>query len=191
MDITLPKDLKKYVIVRILNRILPCTLIFIVLGGILIEWGDVIFKTDNASFQHSCYVVVMILPFVLTGVPHKLVDRTYHGIVTKVDVVTTFDNKSSVKPTREGIYTKNIIFLTVLLDNGKTVRKKVYEGGTKTGQHLSTYNEGDTVFHLYGTNITIVLPDNTDTNVQCAVCGASNEKNIDKCRICEHTLIKK
>ena len=47
------------------------------------------------------------------------------------------------------------------------------------------------VFHLYGTNVTIGLPDSADTSVQCSVCGTSNNINDDKCRDCGHSLVKR
>ena len=188
---TLPKDLKAYGRKKILQRVLPCALMFVSFGLILLEWGTVIFATRNKIFLISCYVVVMILPFVLTGVPHKLIDKTYYGTVTKVDVITALSCKSVVKVGGDMMwYTKNTIFLTVLLENGKTKRVKVYEGQTKLGQHLNTYKEGDKVFHLYGTNVTIVLPGSADISVQCTVCGTSNNINDDKCRDCGHSLVK-
>lgn len=186
----LPKDLKAYGRKKILQRVLPCALMFVSFGLILLEWGTVIFATRNKIFLISCYVVVMILPFVLTGVPHKLIDKTYYGIVKKVDIVTTIDNGSSVKPTREHLYLKNTIYLKIETSNGELIYKKAYSGKAKLLQNIHTYNEGDKVFHLYGTNVTIVLPGSADISVQCTVCGTSNNINDDKCRDCGHSLVK-
>ena len=104
---TLPKDLQIYCRNRILKRVIPCIILISVFATILTLWGSVIFNTDNKAFQTSCYVVVMLIPFVITGVPHKLIDSTYYGTVKKVDIVTTTDNDSSVKPTREHLYGTN------------------------------------------------------------------------------------
>ena len=190
--IPIPKDLKAYCRRQVLKRVLPCIFMFVVFGLILLKWGTVIFATQNKIFLMSCCVAVMILPFVLTGVPHKLIDKTYHGIVTKVDVITALSCKSAVKVGGDMMwYTKNTIILTVLLENEKSIKMKVYEGQTKLGQHLNSYHEGDKVFHLYGTNVTIVLPDSADTRVQCSVCGTSNNIKDDKCRECGHSLVKR
>ena len=186
----LPKDLKAYCKKRVLMRVLPCILMFVAFGLILLEWGTVIFATQNKIYRISCYVVVMILPFVLTGVPHKLFDSTYYGTVKKVDIVTTMDNASSVKPTREHLYLKNTIYLEIETPDGTLIYKKAYSGKARLQQNINTYNEGDLVFHLYGTNVTIVLPDSADTSVQCSVCGTSNNINDDKCRDCGHSLVK-
>ena len=188
----IPKDLKAYCRKQTLKRVLPCAIMFVAFGLILLEWGEVIFATQNKIFLISCYVAVMILPFVLTGVPYKLIDKTYYGTVTKVDVITALSCKSAVKVGGDMMwYTKNTIILTVLLENEKSIKVKVYEGQTKLGQHLNSYHEGDKVFHLYGTNVTIVLPDSADTSVQCSVCGTSNNIKDDKCRDCGHSLVKR
>ncbi len=187
---TLPKDLRKYCRRKILTRIIPCAILVCIFATILMLWGKSIFNTDNKEFQVSCYILVMLIPFVLTGVPHKLIDRTYYGTVKKVDIVTTTDNKSSVKPTRENLYTKNTIYLIIQQPSGKTIYKKVYRGKASFQQNINTYHEGDSVFHLYGTNAVVVLPDTTKATVHCVVCGSSNNIENDKCQDCGHSLIK-
>ena len=109
---TLPKDLQIHCRNRILKRVIPCIILISVFATILALWGNVIFTIDNKAFQTSCYIIVMLIPFAITGVPHKLIDSTYYGTVKKVDIVTTTDNDSSVKPTREHLYLKNTIYCT-------------------------------------------------------------------------------
>ena len=185
---TLPNDLKKYCRNRILKRVIPCIILISVFATVLALWGNVIFNTHNKAFQTSCYIVVMLIPFAITGVPHKLFDSTYYGTVKKVDIVTTTDNDSSVKPTREHLYLKNTIYLSIEQPNGKLIYKKAYSGKARLQQNLNAYNEGDLVFHLYGTKTVVVLPN--DTSVHCSVCGSSNNIADDKCRDCGYSLIK-
>ena len=187
---TLPKDLQIYCRNRILKRVIPCIILINVFATILALWGNVIFNTDNKVFQASCYIVVMLIPFVITGVPHKLIDSTYYGTVKKVDIVTTTDNDSAVKPTREHLYLKNTIYLSIEQPDGKLIYKKAYSGKARLQQNINTYNEGTLVFHLYGTNHVVVLPDANDSSVPCSVCGSSNYIADDKCRDCGHSLIK-
>ena len=137
-----------------------------------------------------CYIIVMLVPFAVTGVPHKLIDRTYYGTVRKVDIVTTTDNDSSIKPTRENMYIKNTVYLSIERTNGKLIYKKAYSGNAKSQQNLNKYCEGDSVFHLYGTNTVVVLPDPNAETVHCVVCGASNNIADNKCRDCGYSLIK-
>ena len=187
---TLPKDLQIYCRNRILKRVIPCIILISVFATILALWGSVIFNTDNKAFQASCYVVVMFIPFVITGVPHKLIDSTYYGTVKKVDIVTTMDNDSAVKPTREHLYLKNTIYLSIEQPDGKLIYKKAYSGKARLQQNINVYNEGDWVFHLYGSNHVVVLPDANDSSVYCSVCASSNNIENNICRDCGHTLIK-
>lgn len=187
---TLPKDLQIHCRNRILKRVIPCIILISVFATILALWGNVIFNTDNKAFQTSCYIIVMLIPFAITGVPHKLIDSTYYGTVKKVDIVTTTDNDSSVKPTREHLYLKNTIYLSIERPDGKLIYKKAYSGKARLQQNINTYNEGDLVFHLYGTNHIVILPDANDRHVHCSVCGSSNSIENDKCRNCGHSLIK-
>ena len=188
---TLPKDLQAYCRKRILKRVIPCIILISILSIILALFGRIIFNTDNTAFRVSCYIVVMLIPFIITGVPHKLIDSTYYGTVRKVDIVTAADNDSPVKPTREHLYLKNTVYLTIEQPNGKLIYKKAYSINARLQQSINTYNAGDAVFHLYGTETVVVLPDANDGYVHCSVCGSSNSIENDKCRNCNHSLIKK
>lgn len=190
MTKNLPKDLLRYCRKRILIRIIPCVILTAFFATILILWGNIMFDINDNVFRASCYFLFLLIPFAVTGVPHKLIDTTYYGKIKKVDIVTTTDSDSSVKPTREHLYLKNTIRLWIEKPNGKLIYKKVYSGKVRLRQHLSTYHEGAFVFHLYGTNTVVVLPNITETTVHCAVCGASNQIDNDKCRVCGHSLIK-
>ena len=187
----LPKDLQKYCRNRILKRVIPCIFLVSSFAIILALWGNVIFRTDNKTFQTSCYIVTMLIPFAVTGVPHKLIDSTYYGTVKKVDIVTTTDNASSVRPSRELLYSKNTIYLSIEQPDGKLIYKKVYSGKARFQQNINTYNEGDLVFHLYGTNTVVVLPDTNDSSVHCSVCGTSNSIENNKCCDCGHSVVKR
>ena len=187
---TVPEDLQIYCRNRILKRIIPCIILISSFATILALWGNIIFNTDNKAFQILCYIVVMLVPFVTTGVPHKLIDSTYYGTVKKVDIVTTTDNDSPVKPTREHLYLKNTIYLSIERPDGKLIHKKAYSGKARLQQNIHAYNEGDVVFHLYSTNIVVVLPDANDSSVHCSVCGSSNDIKNDQCRDCGHSLVK-
>ena len=188
---TLPKDLQSYCTKRILRRVIPCIILISIFATILALWGNFIFNTDNKVFKISCYVVVMLIPFIITGVPHKLIDSTYYGTVRKVDIVTTADSSSSIKPTWEHLYHKNTIYLSIERPDGKLIHKKAYTGKARLQQNINTYNEGDSVFHLYGTDTVVILPEANDTIVHCAVCGSANDVKNNKCRDCDHTLIKR
>lgn len=185
----LPHDLKKQVCKTVLKRAIPCALLLAAFGVLLILWGDRIFNMENEQLKILCYIVTMLIPLAITGVPVKLIDRTYCGEVVDTKVKRTVDNESSIKPTIEHMYYKNTVYLDVRLDNGKVITVKAYEG-RDSDLNPYFYKKGDRVFHLYGSKNTIVLPKENVNAVRCPVCGLLNLKEDDKCKDCWHTLIK-
>lgn len=187
----LPLELKKIIRHKIFRRVVVCLFFLIPIGIALALWENALFETDNQVFKSACYIGMLVVPFVISGIPFKLIDKSFRGKIDKVDIETTVDNSSSAKPTREHLYVKNTIYLSIKREDGKVIRKKAYEGRAKLQQHLETYREGDDVFHLYGTKHIVVLPKKVNTYVQCSVCGDCNVKENELCRNCMSPLIKK
>ncbi len=186
----LPADLQKFVRASVLKRIVVFAVLEAVLAVLLLLWGDLLFRMENPGIRISCYALIFLVPFWVSGVPFKLTDRSFRGTVLKVKVETTVDNASPAKPTVENLYQKNTVHLLIRRDDGKTILKKVYEGKADRQQHPETYKEGDTVVHLYGTKQMVKVPEAADTHVCCAVCGNINSMENETCRKCGHTLIK-
>ena len=187
----LPKDLTLFSIKTALKRVVPCVLMLILFSVALTFWGDVILPIKKEPVKTILYVIVMLVPFAVTGVPYKMLDRTYTGTVQKVEITTTVDNAYHSKPTRESLYYKNTVYFHVMQENGVVIRQKVSEKDARAAQNLEAYKVGDKVFHLYGSTQTIVLPEEKDELVQCAICGEANYKNECHCKLCGHTLILK
>ncbi|MBQ5842544.1 MAG: hypothetical protein IIW63_05270 [Clostridia bacterium] len=187
-----PKDIQKYCVNKVLKRIIPCVLMFAVLLVAIILWGDILIPLDSeyVGLKRFCYLVILSIPFIVTRVPIALFDRTYCGTVKKVDIETTPETYHPAEPTLETVYMKNTIYLSIETPNGKKMRKKVYTGRANDAQHLSTFKEGDKVFHLCETKHTIILPTLSSTHCTCAVCGSVNEISNAVCYQCKHTLVK-
>ncbi len=186
----LPMDMRRCARKQALKRIIPCLFLIVLFGIVLILWGGRIFNNTNDTFRITGYILIMLLPFALTGVPFKLIDRTYLGEVTDVSLITTIDNESSIWPTIEGAYRKNTVYLTVKLPNGRQIRKKVLEARVGSLQPIEHYRKGDCVFHLYGSRYTVIVPKSQNTQIVCAVCGTTNSTDDIVCRSCGHTVIK-
>ena len=189
-DNKIPYDLKRYSRNYALKRILACVVMLALLGTALALWIDIIFSPKLVSFKILFCIVVMAVPFILTGVPFKLFDRTYCGTVERVDVETTVDSDAKSKPTWQTLYWRNIVYLTVRCEDGKLIKSKVQSERVSAHHNEDLFKAGDKVFHLYGSKYTVILPKKSDTHVECAVCGSSNNIENDRCRNCEHTLVK-
>ncbi len=196
----LPKDLKIYCRKQILKRAVPCAILTVVFATILLLGGSIIFNTDNKVLQTSCYTVVMLFPFAITGVPHKLIDRSWTGIVTEICV----KEKTGTYTAGGGKafpYVKNVICLKVRKDNGKEKYIFAREFGVRSHagfsvpnegdvtQHLDEYSVGDQVYHFYGLKHYYIVKKNSEM-VDCVVCGSQNPKERSNCLSCGHALIK-
>ena len=104
--ISVPKDLRKYVFRTIMKRLIPCIALIIVFSVVLLLWGDVIFNTNNKLLKAICYIIILILPIFITGLPRKIKDKTYYGEVENVCISTTTDSSLSIKPVLENLYRK-------------------------------------------------------------------------------------
>jgi hypothetical protein len=187
----LPENFKNFARKKILKRVIPCAVLLCGLALLLAFFGKEMFPTDIAIARYSFYLIGMLIPFAVTGVPFKLIDHSYCGTVEKVSIKTTTDNHTPMKPTRENSYSKNTIYLSVRLKDGSCIRRKAYEGPAKLQQHLNTYSVGDFVFHLYGSSYTVVIPANPTQQAQCPICGEYNDPSADTCRSCNGLLIQK
>ena len=187
----LPDNFKNFIRRQILKRAISCAILFFGLVLILAFFGKNLFPTDIAIARYSFYLIVLLIPFAVTGVPFKLIDRSYCGTVEKVTIKTTTDNSETQKLNIVYLYVKNTVYLSIRQSNGKRMHKKVYEGKAKYQQHLDTYQVGDLVFHLYGSQHTIVIPDKKSKQIQCPICGNWNEQEADFCKNCDAFLIKK
>lgn len=166
------------------------------LAIVLIAVMIVIFEKYGTSYEdidvlkYFFYTALFIASFFVTKIYLIFTDTDYCGVVKKVDVETVLDNKSAAKPSMELMFRKNVTYLTVEDETGKTFRKKAAENPRTPNSDTEVYKVGDKVLHLHGTGITVVLPTAADTRCQCAMCGGSNDKTDDVCAHCGFPLIK-
>ena len=118
MKYELPRDLKSYTRNFILKKLLVLAALLAVFGTILFFLGERIFNFDNVGLKILCYIITLLIPFRISGVPAKLIDSTWRGQVTDINVDLTTDSDSPSKPTRETLYTKRTVYLTVVTPEG-------------------------------------------------------------------------
>ena len=194
----LPRDLRIFVTKAVLKRVVPCLLLLVTFSVALIFWGDVILPIEKEIVKVIVYTMVMLVPFVVTGVPHKMIDSTWVGEVLETKIVEENSFTNEVRPRMYG--SVNVI-LNVKMPNGKT--KEIKLQGSTFAKHVNLlfaasgnanqtedfYSVGNTVFHLYSSSQYIVLPKAADKTVQCPICGIKNDKTHEKCDSCGHSLI--
>ena len=183
----LPRDLRGHVRKAVIKKITPCVLLLIAFGGAMYLFGERIFELVPPAVRVGAYVLAMLLPFVITRVPFCLFDRTFVGKVKHVHVQNEYVAVKGLAGSNLHISRTlaTFVYLTLDLPDGKEKRIKTVQSG-----FIEEFKPGDTVFHLYGTNHTIVLPEMAGDHVECPVCGDDNRVELIACHSCGHTLIK-
>ena len=200
----LPEDVKKYLQKKITSRIVKCVLLELAVMLLLIFMGERLFSGLGMVGQILAYIVLMILPFIIMGVPLKLIDKSWQGEVIDVEVKTTAAFTKDVKAKQ---YTENSVWLTIKKSNGDIIYKKFAAFSSrgkpynptqafwsikdvKPEHFLGKYNIGAKVFHFYGFEHLLLVDENNKSTTTCIVCGQENDQSKRKCWECGHSLIE-
>lgn len=185
----LPADLQRFAKRAFLKRAVPCVLLLLTFATVLFFFGDTLFSLKETLHKVVVYTLVMLLPFAITGVPHKLIDRTFYGTVEKIDLEMRNVSKTA-RPTYGSWYVKKTYVLTVRTLDGRLVKQRGQNSGAKIEHTADIYKIGDGVFHLYGSKHVVVFPESSEISLICPVCGGFNYSDARTCRDCGHTLIR-
>ena len=197
----LPKELRIRARIAVLKRIIAFVLLFLGFGTILFFWGEIIFKSDSVLFKAICYTIVMLLPFFITRMPFKLIDRTWSGEV--VDIGVKQENCVTTIAERPLAYIKNHLVLKVKHPNGKikkhtamtleAKRTKADDRNFALGKienQMDRYKIGDMVYHFYGYKYLHVVSKSPDAKKHCISCGCTNGMDRSNCWNCNLHLIE-
>ena len=200
MNKRLPNDIVKY----INRKVARCVIIFVILESIaigisILSW-EYLATNTNIVFHICILFFLYIIPFFASGLPFKLIDKSWSGVVTEV-----FIKEETGTYTSGGIrsfpYVKNVIYLQVQKDNGKEVRVVAREFGIRSRagfpvpnegdvtMHLDEYCVGDRVYHFYGLKHNYIVKNKSEI-IECVICGSHNQKERSDCLNCGYTLIK-
>ncbi len=199
----LPYSLKRKRRNLILCRIALCVVLFSVFLFVILACGDKLFSVPEKYevTRSLIYLLVLLLPFVITGVPIKLIDRSWSGTVAAVDVKESVGAyKRSLG--RYGIYTKHDLVLRITKDDGHEIEYTALSLGVKykpsqefseVGKieyHTSEYRVGDRVHKYYGFKYLYISNRNDQDGKHCIVCGSNNNIEHKKCWSCNSELVK-
>ena len=196
----LPKDISAYVRNKTIKRILllVALLAAFALANIYL-WNE--FKNTNAAVHALFVAISVILPFIISGVPLKMIDKSWRGEVISTEI------REETGVYMHGIhavpYTNHVIILKVKKDNGEIREVRAAEYGSRNRlrgeevpnegniqHHMNDYGKGDLVYHFYGMPHNFVVSRDVNRPINCVICGYQNPKSDEKCSNCGHTLIK-
>ncbi len=172
---------RRHIQTYVLKHTVPFVLLEIAAVLIILFFGERLIPEKYAVIRTSTYIFLLLLPFSSTRFPAPLMDKSYRGIIRKVEMDTSLTTHDSMF-LRGQLYTRMRVMLMIDA-GGNMLYEKAYDGDAKYGKNLDKYKEGDEVLHLYGTDRIVVLPHDADVAWECPLCGHINimEKNI-----CDH-----
>ncbi len=206
----LPISLQQKRARNVLVRVIPCILLLFLFASAIILWGDMIFPFDKSydggSFIFAkiiTYAFILALPFLITGVPFKLIDRSFSGVITNIEIKETM-GVYSTGIGKNRYYPKNDLILTIECDNGKTIKYTAMSLGMRrftsasdsviNGRielHDERYRVGDKVYKYYGFKHLFTLQNDKRDAKHCIVCGTVNRSHDKKCWGCKCDLVYK
>ena len=177
-----PSSVKKRVRIDILKRfamLLICSAVAYVIADYVIQITPSDAKQGQINSVLSI-VLIMIVPFILSGIPLKLIDKSWYGEILHLEVVTANDNEIDV-PDKIPI-TQTALIRT---PSGKLYKREIYDEGTILHDNSGEiYRVGDTVAHIYGTQyLAPIRIFNKDRPNVCVYCG---HKDVDENKICRN-----
>ena len=203
-NISLPKDIQRYVRKKIISNVLY----FVFLEALAAALNCFTFNSLSSKLEAGLHALMMIalqiVPFVISRFPFNVIDKTWCGEVVAVNIETKNDAFFAGGKTHS--YTNHQIMLDVKKENAKIVTitaKEVGEPNPETRgllgytvpnqgdikAFINDYSEGDTVYHFYGIPHYYIAKKQSDKN-DCVICGTQNSSERDTCLNCGYSLIK-
>ena len=188
--IIIPEDLKKIGRNKIIGRIVAFEILFVA-SVLILYFADDWFNTVSIENKIITYIFFLVLPFVMSGFPHKLIDKTWSGTVVKAEIRRVLCKDYNYKYWY-GKKWKPVV--DVLKDKDDFVTETTTNVNLKENGDLDMYSKGDKVIHVYGCEYLYVIPKKATDPVVCVVCGMKNYNKEDNarnrgyCKSCGHSL---
>ena len=196
--VKIPDDVRDYIRKKTALRILKLILLEAVILTFILFIGERVFEYFDVVPRLIIYIMLLVIPFFVTGVPFKMIDKAWEGEIIDVEIKSQYTVTKEAKGNLRG---ENVVWLTVRREGGNisVVKGKSYpykvsnndiSKTIKPEHFLNEYKVGSKVYHLSGLPTLIIVKPDTQSTIDCAVCGQENDFNRKKCWSCGHTLIK-
>ena len=201
----LPLSLKRKRMRNILLRIVLCLFLLFVVIFVIVMWGNKLFpltlqsKAGYKGLQGLFYVILLILPFIISGVPIKLIDKSWSGMITSVKVLENLG--TTPNPRNVIIFPKQDLILTIKTDAGKEIEFTVLSLANAVKPTLEVSNVGKIYYHThefcvgervhkyYGYKHLFVSYEKYHQVKYCISCGSKNTLNEIACWHCGCELL--
>ena len=193
---SLPLSLKQKRARNFTIRIICCILLLLLFIFIIIMWGDKLFPTTLKShmgyngLKIMFYILLLSVPFIVTGTPFKLIDTSWSGTVIDVTVEENLKANGAGRPR---LHKSHDLILTIQTDNGKEIEHTLFSFASpslgKVHYHENKISIGDRIHKYYGFKYPYIIPKNHHQIKVCISCGAANNVDKKRCWHCKSELL--
>ncbi len=189
--VSIPDDVKKYVRKKRFIRYGVRILVFLALMAFVV-WqvfivGHETFERVDIKGRIVCKTVILIAPFIITGMPWKLRDRSFIGIVKTPIVKTFYGHLNNLKEHNKAFNSLYLVIDTPFSKKDK--KKRISTAESKYLQHLDVYRKGNVIYRLDGANCAFRFPTEEDGRRVCVICGLQGHEGWKSCNVCGYNYI--
>ncbi len=189
--VSVPADVKRYARKKRFIRYGIRILVFLALMAFAV-WqvfivGGETFERVGPRGRIIGKTVIMVIPFVITGIPWRLKDQSFIGIVKTPIVKTFYGHVNNLKEQDKAFNSLYLVIDTPF--SKKDTKKRISTAESKYLQHLDVYREGDVIYRLDGANYAFRFPTEEDDRRVCVICGLQGHDGWKTCNVCGHNYI--
>lgn len=190
--VIVPRSVKKKVRREIFTRFIGLA-VLLVIAYFIADWltaGDFENLKFKAAGPTAVAAFIFIIPFIVSGIPLKLIDKSWYGQIISIETETVKAKEKIHYATDRNHYLKQTAL--VKTPNEKLYERRIYDEGTLLHENSGeVYSVGDTVVHVYGTDYLVPVcgpRKEPKDHVVCAYCGYKSLRDKDTdtkiCKCC-------
>ncbi len=142
-------------------------------------------RNNKALTFYAC----VLLDLLATGVPLKLIGRSWQGEVVGVQVKTSTETSNPSKPTSSSWYTANTVILSVKTPKGDVVVEKAESTNSQHSEReIGRYEKGDYVARIHGAEYPAHYKA-ASNETRCVLCGSYSSNDRHECERCGNALV--
>lgn len=194
----IPYDITYYARRQLIKKITRVALLTVAIAVFFVFLGSSIFGERCPLWLTILLsTLITLLPFLLSGLPRRLFDRSFEGVIKKIDAkkVSRTSGRGGVRngygalmganaPRTTTIMINRRYSLLIACADGKERRVTIGEYSSGDSIVASLYHIGDTVGHVAGTQgVYYIKQQNIHTRL-CIICGAHGSSADTSCHYC-------
>ncbi len=187
MTMVIPSEIKR----RIRNKAILRIGIFV--GVLILIMAAFLSIKPLAELERNnkalTFYVLVFFDLLATGVPLKLIGRSWQGEVVGVQIKTSTETSNPSKPTNSSWYTANTVVLSVKTPKGAMLVENAESTKARGSiREIGQYEKGDYAARIHGAEYPAHYKAATE-ETRCVFCGSYSPNGQDECERCGNALV--